>query len=47
MTMGDNDIALLAHLMRRRGRPPRSRPVVTEALKVAWEATDRLCSKRL
>ena len=32
---------------RRRGRPPRYGPVVAEALKVAWEATDRLCSKRL
>ena len=25
---------------RRRGRPPRYGPVVTEAFKVAWEATD-------
>ena len=32
---------------RRRGRPPRYGPVVAGALKVAWEATDRLCSKRL
>ena len=32
---------------RRRGRPRRYGPVVAEALKVAWEATDRLCSKRL
>ena len=31
----------------RRGRPRRYGPVVAEALKVAWEATDRLCSKRL
>src|SRR3990172_10261689 len=32
---------------RRRGRPRRYGPGVTEALKAAWEATDRLCSKRL
>ena len=32
---------------RRRGRPRRYGPVEAEALKVAWEATDRLCSKRL
>ena len=30
-----------------RGRPRRYGPEVAEALKVAWEATDRLCSKRL
>ena len=32
---------------KRRGRPSRYRPEVIQALKVAWEATDRLCSKRL
>jgi len=32
---------------RGRGRPKRYGPAVAEALKVAWEATDRLCSKRL
>ena len=32
---------------RRRGRPRRYGPGVAEALRVAWEATDRLCSKRL
>ena len=31
----------------RRGRPRRYGPVVAEALKVAWEATDRICSKWL
>ena len=31
----------------RRGRPRRYGPEVIEALRVAWEATDRLCSKRL
>ena len=31
----------------RRGRPRRYGPGVVEALRVAWEATDRLCSKRL
>jgi len=30
-----------------RGRPRCYGPEVAEALKVAWEATDRLCSKRL
>ena len=30
-----------------RGRPRRYGPEIAEALKVAWEATDRLCSKRL
>ena len=30
-----------------RGRPKLYGPEVAEALKVAWEATDRLCSKRL
>ena len=32
---------------RRRGRPPEYGPEVTRALRVAWEATDRICSKRL
>jgi hypothetical protein len=32
---------------RKRGRPHRYGPTVAGALKVAWEATDRLCSKRL
>ncbi len=32
---------------KRRGRPRRYGPQVAEALKVAWEATDRLCSRRL
>lgn len=30
-----------------RGRPRRYSPQVAEALRVAWEATDRLCSRRL
>jgi len=32
---------------KRRGRPRQYSTMVTEALRVAWEATDRLCSKRL
>ena len=32
---------------KRRGRPQRYGPGVGEGLKAAWEATDRLCSKRL
>ena len=32
---------------KRRGRPRRYGTSVTEALRVVWEATDRLCSKRL
>ena len=32
---------------RKRGRPPRYIGAVADALRVAWEATDRLCSKRL
>ena len=32
---------------KKRGRPSRYSPSVIGALKVAWEATDRLCSKRL
>jgi hypothetical protein len=32
---------------RRRGRPRRYGPRVIEALKIIWEASDRLCSKRL
>ena len=32
---------------KRRGRPRRYDAVVAGALRVAWEATDRLCSKRL
>jgi len=32
---------------KKRGRPRRYGANVTEALRVAWEATDRLCSKRL
>jgi len=32
---------------RRRGRPRRYGPGVAQALRAAWEATDRLCSKRL
>lgn len=31
----------------KRGHPRRYSPAVIEALRVAWEATDRLCSKRL
>jgi hypothetical protein len=31
----------------KRGRPRRYSPAVVRALRVAWEATDRLCSKRL
>jgi len=33
--------------MRRRGRPREYGPEVVEALRVAWEATDHLCGKRL
>jgi len=32
---------------RRCGRPKKYGPRIVEALKVAWEATDRLCSRRL
>ena len=32
---------------KKRGRPRRYGANVAEALRVAWEATDRLCSKRL
>ena len=32
---------------KRRGRPRQYGAVVTDALRVAWEATDRLCSRRL
>jgi len=32
---------------KKRGHPKRYGPTVVEALRVAWEATDRLCSKRL
>ena len=32
---------------RRRGGPRRYGSAVVDALKMAWEATDRLCSKRL
>jgi len=32
---------------RKRGRPRKYSPAVVEVLRVAWEATDRLCSKRL
>lgn len=32
---------------RRRGRPQRYGSAVVDALKMTWEATDRLCSKRL
>ena len=32
---------------RRRGRPRQYGAAVASALRVAWEATDRLCSKRL
>lgn len=32
---------------KRRGRPRQYGAAVVEALRVAWEATDRLCSKRL
>ena len=32
---------------KKRGRPRRYGPEIAEALKAAWEATDRLCSKRL
>ena len=32
---------------KRSGRPPRYGIVVVEALRVVWEASDRLCSKRL
>ena len=32
---------------KRRGRPQEHDTVVAGALKVTWEATDRLCSKRL
>ena len=36
-----------AKVKRRRGRPRRYGTAVTSALRLAWEATDRLCSKRL
>jgi len=32
---------------KKRGRPQQYLATVIEALRVAWEATDRLCSKRL
>jgi hypothetical protein len=32
---------------RKRGRPRRYNTDVVRALRIAWEATDRLCSKRL
>ena len=32
---------------KKRGRPRKYSAAVAEALRVAWEATDRLCSKRL
>ena len=32
---------------KKRGRPPRYIGEVSDALRVTWEATDRLCSKRL
>lgn len=32
---------------KRRGRPRQYRAIVVGALRVAWEATNRLCSKRL
>lgn len=32
---------------RKRGRPRKYSPAVVEVLRVAWQATDRLCSKRL
>lgn len=32
---------------KRRGRPPEYGPEVARALRVPWEATDRICSKRL
>ena len=32
---------------RKRGRPRQYSAAVVEALRIAWEATDRLCSKRL
>ena len=32
---------------KRRGRPPCYGPEVVQSLRTAWEATDRLCSKRL
>ncbi len=45
-------IRLMKHLSqprvsKRRGRPRRYNAEVLEALKAAWEASDRLCSKRL
>ena len=36
-----------ARTNKRRGRPRRYGPTVTQALRVAWEATDHLYSKRL
>lgn len=44
-------IRLLCHspqaTAKRRGRPKKYGPDLVPALKVAWEATDRICSKRL
>jgi hypothetical protein len=44
-------IRLLRHVPRsigkHRGRPREYGPEVTRALRIAWEATDRVCSKRL
>jgi hypothetical protein len=44
-------IRLLCHpprtVNKRRGRPRTYGPALAEALKVAWEATDRICAKRL
>ena len=37
----------LPRSVKRQGHPRRYSPEVAEALKAAWEATDRLCSKRL
>ena len=34
-------------VIKRRGRPPEYATGAAEALKFVWEATDRLCSKRL
>jgi len=34
-------------IYRRRGRPKQYKPYIVEALKVAWEAADRICSRRL
>jgi len=37
----------VGNIYERRGRPRQYKPLTTEALIMAWEATDRICSRRL